>query len=259
MYYIYFDESKFPKKNFIIGSFVFCKEDPTNFIEKSLAINGFDPLIYEYKSSTHFGRTPQMAEVRKALKYYFMKNCFFGILVLPHSEIKNLGSLALMALKEFLEINNQPQKNTIYFDEGIFLNKEMATTLINTLNLYNNSFHLEQDSKKIRGIQLADLCAHSLTTILRESMGDLKKIVKVSLGSTDALDGESEIGFDIWASIRYNFIHEPTKKYDKEADQETNFTFNVEPYGLYIAQECDIYLASKARETFGKVYLGCIH
>ena len=32
-----------------------------------------------------------MAEVRENLKTYFHENCFFGIVVLPYSELKNLG------------------------------------------------------------------------------------------------------------------------------------------------------------------------
>src|ERR1035437_5163096 len=167
MYHIYFDESKYPKKNFIIGSFVFCKEDPTVFIDEALIQSGFDPSIEEYKSSTHFGKNPKMAEVREKLKIYFHDNCFFGMIVLSHSELKELGIIALNALEQFLTLNKFQHDNIIYFDEGIFRSKNKAAEIVNTLNLSSNIFHIEQDSKKIKVIQLADLCSHCLTTMLR--------------------------------------------------------------------------------------------
>ena len=259
MYHIYFDESKYPKKNFIIGSFVFCKEDPTVFIDEALIQSGFDPSIEEYKSSTHFGKNPKMAEVREKLKIYFHDNCFFGMIVLSHSELKELGIIALNALEQFLTLNKFQHDNIIYFDEGIFRSKNKAAEIVNTLNLSSNIFHIEQDSKKIKGIQLADLCSHCLTTMLREAVGDLSKMVKVPENSGYDPEDESEIGFDIWASIRYSFLRETNKKYIEGADQEINFTYKVDPYGLYISKNCEKDLSEKVRETFGTVYLGCIH
>jgi hypothetical protein len=50
---IYFDESKYPKENFIIGSFVFCEEDPNEFIKDVLRSHGFNHDIDEFKSSIH--------------------------------------------------------------------------------------------------------------------------------------------------------------------------------------------------------------
>ena len=259
MYHIYFDESKYPKKDFIIGSFVFCKEDPSEFIEETLKQSGFDPTTEEYKSSTHFGKTPKMAEVRENLKTYFHENCFFGIVVLPHSELKNLGIIALNALKQFLTINNFQHNNIIYFDEGIFFSKHKAIELIKTLGLAGNEFLIEQNSRIIKGIQLADLCSHCLTTMLREAVGDLSKMVKVPENSGYDPDDESEIGFDIWASIRYSFLREREKEYIVGADQEINCTYKVDPYGLYISEQCEEEFAKIVTETFGTVYLGCIH
>jgi len=259
MYHIYFDESKYPKKDFIIGSFVFCKTDPSDFIENALKESGFNPEIEEYKSSTHFGKVPEMAVVREKLKHYFHENCFFGIIILPHSELKEMGAIALNGLQKFLSINNFTQDNHIYFDEGIFFSKHKAVELINNLGLSTNFFHIEQDSKKTKGIQLADLCSHCLTTMLREAIGDLTKMVKNGENSGYDPEDECEIGFEIWASIRYSFLRETDKKYIDDAEQLINYTYNVEPYGLYISEKCNLEITTKGIETFGTVYFGCIH
>ncbi len=257
--FIYFDESKYPQKNFINGSFVFCHEDPNEFIFDTLKIHGFDPEIDEYKSSTHFGRNPNMVGVRDKLKSYFHQNCKFGIVFLQYDELSNLGFFALEALKQFLDENNFGNNHQIYFDEGIFKSQTNAIKYIKDIGLDQNTFHLERDSRRVRGIQLADLCAHCLTTMLRETLGDLSKMVKVGEGNGYDPDTEFEIGFDIWASIRYGFLKENDKKFIESESIEDNFTFYVEPYGLFISKNCEKKLAKKVRETFGKVYLGCIH
>ena len=69
----------------------------------------------------------------------------------------------------------------------------------------------------------------------------------------------TKIGFDIWCSIRYSFLAHWTIPYIEGADQVTNFAFDTEPFGLYISDYCSEELRVIARETFGTVYLGCIH
>lgn len=257
--FIYFDESKFPKENFIFGSFVFCEDNPNDFIKEVLINHGFNPDIEEFKSNIHFGRNPKMIGVREDLKNYFHRNCRFGIIFLQHDELSNLGFIALDALAQFLEKNGFENKNQIYFDEGIFKSRNKAIEHIKHLRLENNTFHLEQDSRKIKGIQLSDLCSHCLTTMLREALGDLNKMVKVPKNSGYDPDDESEIGFDIWATIRCAFLREPNKIFIETENMESNFTYQVEPYGLFISEHCQDNLAEKVRETFGTVYLGCIH
>ena len=259
MYYIFFDESKFPARDFIIGSFVFCEEDPNTFIANALLKNGFDPLLDEFKSSTSFQQIPKMAEVRKSLQGY-LKKCFFGMVVLPHSELKDLGFVSLRALQIFLSKNNIPSGNKIYFDEGIFSNINKAIECVQELNLNNNMFYFEQDSKIIKGIQLADLISHSLSIIFKESFGDLSKKIRVLYKNSGYPDEtEVDIGFEIWTTLRYSFLVEKNKIYNEDADQIENFTYSVEPFGLFISQRCSEELAHKMRETFSTVYLGCIH
>jgi len=257
--YIYFDESKYSKENFIFGSFVFCHENPDGFITKILETHGFNSDISEFKSSVHFGLNPKMLGVRDELKNYFHDNCHFGIVFLEHDELENLGFIALRALKQFLNENIISNNNQIFFDEGIFRTIVSATSFVREIGLEQNQFYFEQDSKQIKGIQLADLSSHCLTTMLRESLGDLNKQVKCGENSGYDPDTEFEIGFDVWASIRYSFLREPDKKHFESESIEANFTYNVEPFGLFISENCNNLLAEKVRETFGKVYLGCIH
>ncbi|HMH31608.1 MAG TPA: hypothetical protein VK543_01190 [Puia sp.] len=259
MYYIYFDESKFEKTDFVIGTFVFCKEDPSTFISQSLKEHGFDPNSDEYKSGLFFQRNNQMRRVRDKLKSYLYGNVLFGAVILPHSKVRYLGFEALKALRQFLAANSILGGNRIYFDEGIFESVAKAFEKIQILGIENNEFYLEQNSIQIKGIQLADLCSHSLTTMLRERMGDLTKMVKNPENSGYDPEESTNIGFDIWASIRYSFLADKNKPYIEGESQLSNLTFEVEPFGLFISDYCSVELAEKARGVFGTVYLGCIH
>jgi hypothetical protein len=260
MYHIYFDESKFMKANFVIGAFVFCREDPATFISQTLKDCGYDKSDDEFKSGHFYKDNPRMGLVREKLKTYLYKNnAHFGIVILPHSNIEYLGRESLKALKQFLMANNMSELNRIYFDQGIFISIPKALEEIKLMGLENNEFYLEQDSKVIKGIQLADLCSHCLTTMLREALGDLNKMVKNPEGSGYDPERSIKIGFDIWCSIRYSFLANRTKTYIEGADQVINFTFDTEPFGLFISEYCSEELAEKTRETFGTVYLGCIH
>ena len=258
MYYIYFDESKYQKANFVIGAFVFCKNDPTQFVSQTLQEYGFDQPDDEYKSGFFFERNQGMVKVREKLKDYFYRNVFFGALILSHTELRYLGSEALKALKQFLTENDIAVGNKVYFDEGIFESSHKALAEIQALGLEQNEFYLEQNSKVIKGIQIADLCSHCLTTMLRESIGDLRKTVTIpeypGYDSTNV-----DIGYQIWTSIRYGFLANKTKQYIDGATQLINCTYDVEPFGLFISEYCSDKLATAARGRFGTVYLGCIH
>lgn len=258
MFHIYFDESKYQKANFVIGAFVFCKEDPAEFVSQTLLEYGFDQPDDEYKSGFFFERNHGMVKVRQKLKDYFNRNVLFGALVLPHTELRHLGSEALKALKQFLTENEMGIGNKVYFDEGIFESCHKAMIEIKALGLEQNEFHLEQNSKAVKGIQIADLCSHCLTTMLRESMGDLRKTVTIpEYPGYDSKD--VDIGYQIWASIRYSFLADRKKQYIDRASQLINRTYNVEPFGLFISDYCSDELTAIARGRFGTVYLGCIH
>jgi hypothetical protein len=70
--------------------------------------------------------------------------------------------------------------------------------------LDNYKLFLEVDSIKVKGIQLADLVAHTFATMLLEQLGLVDKKVKAGENSGYDPDLEIELGFELWASIRYN-------------------------------------------------------
>jgi hypothetical protein len=112
----------------------------------------------------------------------------------------------------------------------------------------------------IGGIQVADLVAHWLGLMLLEQMGMISKKVRAGENSGYEPDLEIELGFEFWASLRYQFFKAPDSKAGPDSDSLVGeLVFDVENYGLYISDRCDPPLREAARARFGECYMGCIH
>ncbi len=259
MGYFYFDESIHDKGNFIIGAFIYSKNDLSQNISDILKKHGYNPDIDEFKSGINFTENPKMIEVRNDLKSLISGNCELGIIVIPIKERKKLGIEVLKGLKQFLIENKLNRfQHSVYFDEGIFDNVMEANNLVIKFGIESNNYHFEQDSKIIKGIQLADICAHTSSIMLLEVFGLVNKSVKAGENSGYVPDTDMNLGFEMWASIRYCLFHGQSIK-EASDDPIKVMSFKVEPNGLFISDLCDKLLADKARERFGTVYLGCIH
>lgn len=139
----------------------------------------------------------------------------------------------------------------------MFNSKEKAEQLIYQLNFCDSKFHLEQNSLLIKGIQLADLAAHVSSIQLKNALGLVKKKVKAGENSGYDPHQEIELGFEMWAIIRYAFFNNGSTILKDDSIEYA--TVKVEPHGLYISNFCDNHLTETARNKFGNVYLGCIH
>ncbi len=116
----------------------------------------------------------------------------------------------------------------------------------------------EQDSKLVPGLQLADLIAHTCSMMLLEKLGLITKLIKVGPNSGYDPDLQVELGWALWASVRYAFFHGGSK-YGIDDDPVDFMTVDVAGYGLFIDKSCDPRVAAAALNLFGKCYLGCIH
>jgi hypothetical protein len=255
----YIDDSVHFEANFIIGACVYSEEDNLNqIIEEVVRNNGFDPATFEYKSSANYSKEPGKAKIRESLKVVLRETCKLGIVVIPANYRDQLGKECIKAVVQFLKVNellNQP--NEVYVDQGMFTNKKNAEDYALSYGLPDCTFHLEQDSKIIRGIQLADLAAHVCSIQMKDAMGLVKKMVKCGPDSGYEIDSEMELGFEMFATVRYVFFNKGTTEVSEDIIKMA--TVQVEPYGLYISDLCNEDLKQLVIDHFGEVYLGCIH
>lgn len=254
----YIDDSVHDEAGFIVAACVYTNVEIDIIIKEIIKSSGFDSETFEYKSCANYSKEPEKTKVRDQLKLLLYDSCYLGLVIVPRTKREELGIECLKAIKQFVEANEKVKKPVgIYVDEGMFSSIKKANKLIDSLGLDDCTFYLEQNSMKIKGIQLADLAAHISSIQLKDTLGLVTKRVKIEEDSGYGSEMEMELGFEMWATLRYSFFNEGSK--ESTDDPIADATLKVEPYGLYISNHCDSKLSEIARSTFGDIYLGCIH
>ena len=257
MGFFYIDDSIHDAAGFILAACLYLPEDPAQEIDEIIVANGFDPLNFEFKSSARFSADPKKIDVRNDL-FELISNCRLGIVVIPREKRDQLGYECLKGVKQFLDSNNKIEYPiSVYLDEGMFKSKKEAERAVKSEDIANCSFFCEQNSKEVKGIQLADLAAHTASIHMKGRMGLITKTIKAGENSGYDPDLDIELDFLMWATLRYNFFNEGSKVITHDPIEDA--TLKVEPYGLYVSPFCSDLLAEKVRVAFSTVYLGCLH
>ena len=143
----------------------------------------------------------KLRSLRDELRRFISRNCKIAICVADGDKI--LGPAALKLLSNALrhpELKNR--KHQIFFDEGLFSSSQAAETIAQKDDSFAEcEFFFEQDSRKVKGIQLADIAAHFCSTLLAEKLGHISKRVVLDIPGDEIYDGnEVSLGFELWAS-----------------------------------------------------------
>ncbi|MDX9782798.1 MAG: DUF3800 domain-containing protein [Bacteroidales bacterium] len=258
--YIYYDDSKHPGSGFYLGAFVYSDKDLNNIISGYISLCGLDPNKDEFKSSLRKDKNPKQIELRRYLKRLIGNIRIFVVIAQPNeNDFKMATRNALINLIEHNQAALKSNLN-IFLDQGIFKNENDAEYKLLTGKLDANSVKLkiEQDSVEIKGIQLADLVAHTCSIMLKESLGLINKTIKAGDNSGYDPDTDIEIGFEMWAGVRYNFFSNSPPRPD-DWDSQLDFVAKVGKRGLFISDNCSAEIKIKGNERFGEMYLGCIH
>ena len=254
----YIDDSVHDKENFIVGACVYTEESDINaFIDRIIITNGYNPDEFEFKSNENYSKYPEKIKVRNDLKQLMNDCCKLGIVIIPRDKRNLLGFECIKAVKQFIDNNQIKTPISIFIDQGMFNSTNSATELIRNLNFKDCTFYLEQDSKTIKGIQLADLSAHICAIQFKSKLGFLSKTIKVGDNSGYDTDTEIDLAFEMWATLRHTFFCK--ELHQQTGNQFIDAIFKVEPNGLYVSDLCSEEFKEKTRSCFGEVYLGCIH
>lgn len=256
MAYLYFDESIREKGEFIIGALIISETDISPEIREKWFLMGLD-YGEEYKSSSIKKDDPHQQKKRTEIDN-FLHASELALLVAPLKKRRQLGKYCVALVIQLIStgclIGN---KHFLYLDDNI----KVSTDDRIKLNELGIECYSQSDSTIVAGIQVADHAAHLLGSMLLENMGILNKQVKVGENSGYDPDDMIDLGFELWANMRYSFIgkNEFIEDYSSLFDKDFNPMFKIEGYGLFIAPTCTKTLAEHASSCFGINYLGCIH
>jgi len=260
MAYLFLDDSKHHRSGFSLAAFAICDVDPTHEMSTLFRKHGFDPGTFEFKSSATMKDDNDLQTLRNSLKSFITRNCKMALCVVDSADdVRKLGPASLALLRNALKHPRLAgRQHEVFFDEGLFKQKSAAEAIVaGDAELVGCNFHFEQDSKEIMGIQLADIMAHTCSIMLLEALGDITKKVIVNAPGDSVYDGlEVELGFEMWAGIRYAFLsqNKPNPKDDFDLAN-----VDVYPWGLFIDEGVNERVSHAAMNRFGENYLGCIH
>lgn len=259
MAFFYFDESIHGRGGFISGAFVAFPEDPSQAIAAALNDAGLRPGVDEFKSGTRMDRNPTQAKARDLIHQIVQERSRIGVVVAPDVSRSTFGLEALRGLEKFVVANNfGAEGHQVFFDMGLVSSQQRFQHLAASLQLSSCRLHIEQDSKRVLGLQAADLVAHTCAVMLLAQLGLIDKIVKAGENSGYDPDDDMELEFMLWAGLRWNFLAAPGAPPD-QWESQLDWQVDVSSRGLYIAATCDEVLRQAAESRFGKMYLGCIH
>ena len=255
MSYAYFDDSKHHPWGFSLGALVFCDNDPTQAIARIIRRNGSDPDKFEFKSSRPMAGNSSLQIMRSELNKFIQSSCRIAICVVFGD--KNIGPVGLRLLGRAISHRTLVgQEHVVHFDQGLFSSIKAASRLASeTDGLESSTLLFEQNSKKVLGIQLADLCAHTCSTILLSALGKEMKAINVEDSGYDD-DTEIPLDFELWAGIRYALLHSPIAD---PQDLVDHALVDLTPHGLLVDESVSERVALAATELFTTIYLGCIH
>jgi len=183
-----------------------------------------------------------------------------GAIVTSLQERSTLGTQVLAGVAKMLVANGLLDRNPrVCLDTGIPCSMPAIETFLR-MTMNKCELLVEQDSRTVLGIQLADLAAHLAGSMLLDALGILKKTVKAGANDGYGTNQELDVGFALWASVRRSFFRAPQPFPDPvSGDPIGNLEFDVANYGLYMSEGCPDPVRRAALDRFGKFYLGCIH
>jgi hypothetical protein len=244
---IYIDESIHDKYGFMLIAYVLCGKDPKDELKKILSYHG----LPEFHASEEMCNNKSMQEVRQDFLSYINLNCKWGVMVLPISSRFSLLSDLLSLLSE-MQKNGLEEATDLYLDEGIITKQDLPE--IENIEIVHSAKIC--NSVIVHGIQLSDLVAALCGVRFREEISQNPKFLQYGDESGYDPPIEAEVGYELWASLRYSMLHAPTAFGE---DMPSMAMYPTYGYGFFLSANCSNDLREKADKTFGAIYLGCIH
>lgn len=272
----YVDDSIHDALGFIALAFVFSAHDLDTPVRQALAAAGLDPESEEFKSGARMDRNPAMQAARDKLIEMIREHAHVGVVIARRHHIVPLGKQCLQALQSILIRNGIPPKGLrVHVDDEIFSSREQAQAIHDVFQFLApvQLFPCEV-SHTCRGIQAADLVAHTLSQVVREGVTGAPKLIDVGGPDNGYAEGTMmPLSEFLLAGFRYRILAR-RMAYDGEEfdpatdpviigpdDDPANYGQYPEAvgWGVQVAQETPDAVRHAVFKMLDRVWLGCMH
>lgn len=255
MAFLYYDESIRERGGFIVAALVISDVDLTQKVNTAWLALGLNPATDEYKSSG-VKVNNEVGQMQREVLRDLLGRSRLGLVICSNDRRGYLGDGCAELIFQLVRTQMlAPTDHDVYLDQNI----KMKPMLRERLQSAGIKPFLNQDSKLVSGLQVADHAAHALGGMLLQKMGLTNKKIKAGEGSGYDPDTEIELGFELWAGLRYSLIGS-NEKIDKSVPSDpTNPYFLVDGFGLHLDPQSPAELLAVSMDCFGVNYLGSIH
>lgn len=250
MAFFYYDESIRDGGEFIVGALVVSDVDLTLEVRRAWGALGLDPEADEYKSSG-MKKNNAIGQKQRDILRDLLGHSRLGLVVCSNARRAFLGDGCALLVLQLLETQMLASgAHTVYLDQNMKVHPDLQRRLreagVNPL--------LNQDSRVVAGLQVADHAAHALGGMLLEQMGLTNKKVLAGEGSGYDPETEIDLGFELWAGLRYSLIGR-----NEDDEDIANPYLRVDGFGLLLDPQLPPGLRAHSLERFGINYVGCTH
>jgi hypothetical protein len=273
----YVDDSIHDALGFVALAFVFSAVDLDDPVRGALVAAGLDPEREEFKSRARMDSNPAMQAAREKLLDVIGKHAYVGVVIARRRHhLVPLGKQCLQALQSILIRNGIPPRGlTVHVDENIFSSPAEAMVI---LRLFRFLAPIElrpcEASHRCRGIQAADLIAHTFSQVVREGVTGSPKLIDVGGPDNGYAEGTMmPLSEFLLATIRYKILARRLAYEGEDFDPATDpviigpdddpviYGQNPEAlgWGVQVAQETPDPVRQAVFKTLDRIWLGCMH
>lgn len=274
--YCYVDDSIHDSLGFIALAFIFSNFDLDEVVQSALRLSGFDPSCEEYKSGVRMDGNSAMQAARSALTKVIREHAQVGIVFAVRNHDVPLGRQCLQALQSILIRNGiSPKGLRVHIDQGIFSSCRQAFDIQSKFQFLSSiSLFPCEKSHECRGIQIADLVAHSLSQVVREGItGDPKAVYVGGPNSGYESDVMLPLSDFILAGFCYSILRrrliQEGSEFDPATDplifelDEDTTSYGLNPeilgWGVQVSQKAPDAVRYAVSKMLGRIWLGCMH
>jgi hypothetical protein len=274
--YCYVDDSIHESCGFVVLSFVFSKSDLDSQVKSVLTSCEMNPELDEYKSGVRMDMNPKMQAARDRLFKVVRGHAKVGVVIAERHHETSLGMQCLQALQSMLIRNGISVDGlNVYVDEGVFRSYSEASTELSKFKfLAKAKFFPCEKSHVRRGIQIADLVAHTLAQAVRDGLSENPRYVEVG-GAESGFedDGRFPLSDLLIAQFGYSIICRSMVRAGISFDPATDplvvdIDSDVTSYGLYpevlgwgvqVSQAVSDRVRIAVSKMLGRIWRGCMH
>lgn len=288
---VFVDESIRENDGFVLTAFVVSPIDLSPLVADALSQAGLTVGRDEFKSRTLMQNRPELRRLREQLFAAATEHAQLGFLVASMTNRSTLGRQILSALALLIRRNGfDLDELAIYLDQGLVRSRRDALEHVAEGDAVARSdMFVEQDSRRVLGLQVADAVAHAAAQLLSEGLKESPKLVKpgeaAGLAETDSVT----LSWDLLLTLRNGVLTRPlvyqatdgtlryatSSKFDRRMPPSVEMSprivgdhedvaglaqhAEVLGWGLFLSDDLTEQIRCAAELTLGRIWLGCMH